>query len=524
MFISSRLGNRSLCPLRPLALLRSSLLLGALAAASAGCEHSPETAGGGFIPTGSASPADSISIVTNAIGMSFPQGLDENNNPYLRYIEKNTGLNIKVTLPPQDVYPEKLNVIMASGNTPDLINYSDKVWMNDNARQNKLMPLDELIDRYGKDLKEKIPKEAWDQVTVDGKIYAVPSLNEVKGLELMYVRKDWLDRLGLAPPVTLDDYYKVIRAFTLDDPDGNGINDTIGLTFGESLVRSAPFFGAFGVQLDQWTDRYGELAYTSTLPETKEALAFLRKLYREKLLDPEFPLNRNPSMMDKIKNGKVGLFSAAWYDTRGPIAANMQKDPRAVWIPLEFPRGPEGHSGVYATSLVRSYNVIPVESANPEGVIRYLNFIAGDGYKTLKLGFENEIWSMQNGKMVINFEEHNKHLYRGIYQAMEDVQDKETSKIRLDALGDFHLYDNLKRIEGHLIPNAFYGSPTPSMSKYYNIKGKELMEHFVRIIVGVEPLDSFEMAVERWRKEGGDDMTREVNEWYKKQGIPQGAR
>ena len=73
-------------------------------------------------------------------------------------------------------------------------------------------------------------------------------MNEVTGAELMYVRKDWLDRLGLEPPETLEEYYEVIRAFTLDDPDGNGVQDTIGLTLTSKLGRSSPFFGAFGTR------------------------------------------------------------------------------------------------------------------------------------------------------------------------------------------------------------------------------------------------------------------------------------
>ncbi|WP_068775701.1 extracellular solute-binding protein [Paenibacillus sp. FJAT-26967] len=462
-----------------------------------------------------------ISIVINDLGMTFPAGLDENNNPYLSYIEEHTKLDVQVTIPPKDVYEEKLNVIMASGSTPDMINYSEQVWMNNYAKQDKLMPLDDLIDRFGPDLKKNIPKEAWDRVTVDGKIYAIPSLNTVKGLELMYVRKDWLDRLGLKPPVTLDEYYEVIRAFTQDDPDGNGVDDTIGLTFSDSLGRTAPFFGAFGVQLDQWMDRYGDLVYSSILPETKEALAFLNKLYKEKLLDTEFPLNRYNSMIDKIISGKVGLFSATWYDTRGPIAANKKRDPRAVWIPLEYPVGPYGDKGVYATELIRSYNVIPAQSKQAAGVIRFLNFMAEDGYRDLKLGFENEVWRMENGKMITDFVEHDKHLYRGMYQSLIDLEKPDISKQRLDSLGDFQLYENLMRIEDNLIPNAFYGSPTPAMSKYVQ-KQKELREKFVLMIMGVKPLDQFDGVVEQWMKEGGDEMTQEVNEWYRAPGRAQG--
>lgn len=460
------------------------------------------------------SQKENISIVISSLGSVFPPGYNENDNPYLDYIEKHTNLDISVMLPPNESYEEKLNIIMSSGNHPDMIHVYNEVWVANQAKQGLLEPLDELIDKYGPDLKAKIPKEAWANVTFNGRIYAIPSINEVKGLEIMYARKDWLDRLGLKPPRTLDEYYEVIRAFATKDPDGNGKDDTIGLILTENLGRSAPFFGAFGTQLDQWLLRDGKLVYSNLLPETKQALAFLNKLYTEKLIDTEFPLNRSKNLADKVASGQVGLFSATWYDTRGPIEQNKKRDPKAEWIPLEYPTGPNGQKGVYDLSLVRGYNVAPV-GAKAASVIRLLNFIAGEGHRDLKLGFENQIWHREsNGKIVTNFEEHDKHVYRGIYSSLLDVIEPELDKQRLDSLGEhFHLYDNLKKIESNLIPNQFTGIPTPAMGTYMK-KLSSMREQLTKIVVGVTPLSGFDEYVRQWLQEGGGEITREVNEWY----------
>ncbi|RAU96154.1 extracellular solute-binding protein [Paenibacillus sp. YN15] len=495
-------------------------LLTAGAAVLAGCEG--EAAGeGGPAPAGTAK-GKSVSIVVNRLGMNFPAGMDENNNPYLSFIEDRIGLDLNVIAPPEEVYEEKVNLTMSSGNLPDVVHIFKPLWFDHYLQQDALLPLDDWLDKYGADLKRKIPREAWERVSFNGKIYAIPSLNEVRGIELMYVRKDWLDKVGRKAPVTLDEYYDVIKAFTLEDPDGNGKNDTYGLTLGENLIRSAPFFGAFGTQLDSWILKDGGLQYGSVIPEAKEALAFLAKLYTEKLLDPEFVLNRNTSLVQKIENGQVGLYSATWYDTRGPIASNKAKFPQAEWMPLEYPTGPRGQKGVYDKDLIRGYNVIPKGASNPEGAVRYLEFLASDeGYKTLKLGFENQIWSMQNGKMVTDFAQHDKHLYRGIYQSMVDVLDPELNKQRLDSLGDFHLYENLKIIEQNLIKNEFYGSPTPAMGR---LSGQlpNLQEAFARIIMGVEPLEAFDRYVEEWKANGGALITEEVNAWYKEKTAAAG--
>ncbi|MNN62030.1 hypothetical protein D3C81_1773030 [compost metagenome] len=104
---------------------------------------------------------------------------------------------------------------------------------------------------------------------------------------------------------------------------------------------------------------------------------------------------------------------------------------------------------------------------------------------------------------------------------MVDVLDPELNKKRLDSLGDFHLYDNLKMIEQNLITNEFYGSPTPAMSR---LSGQlpNLQEAFTRIIMGVEPLDAFDRYVAEWMANGGALITEEVNAWYKEKNAAAG--
>lgn len=504
--------NRSVSRLSRLIILVSAA--GWILIASVSCSLLPTGKEGRRDKDGSPLPSK-IRIVISSMGLTFPNGLNENNNPYLDYIEQSTNLDVEVILPPVDAYQEMLNVIMASGDLPDMLNTSNPGFLSNYVKKNALMPLDDYIDKYGADLKRLIPQEAWDQVTFDGKIYAIPSLNEVKGTEIMYVRKDWLDKHGLKPPRTLDEYVEVMRAFAGNNPDGS-ISGAVGLSITENLGRTAPFFGAFGTQKNAWYERNGELIYSGILPETKEALAFLAELYREKLLDQEFPLNKTKTLEEKIISGKVGLFSAAWFDTRGPIEQNRKLDPTAEWIPLEYPTGRDGHRGTYTTSIVRSYNVIPAASSNPEGVVAFLNFIAGEGHKTLKLGFENEVWTKKDGKMISNFEEHNKQQYRGIYGALCDTVELSVSKDRLDSLGEhFHLWDNIEQIHANLIKNEFDAAPTPAMGKY-NAKLQQLMdETFTKIVVGTVPLDAFDDFVEKWKLEGGNEITQEVNEWYK---------
>jgi len=465
-----------------------------------------------------------IRIVVDNADRPFPEGLGPNNNPYVTYIEQHTGIDLQMIHPPTSSYQESLNIIMNSNDVPDVINTADPSWVSKFVEADMLLPLDDLLQTHGRELYGFFPEEAWEAVTFNNKIYAIPSLVEVSGNEVIYARKDWLDALGLEPPRTLDEYYEVMRAFRYDDPDGNGKIDTWGLTIlPTGLSRTAPFFGAFGVprggnQITQWKEQEGELVYSGVLDKTQEALEFLARLYGEGILDREFILNKHGSFEDKIADGRVGLFSAAWYDTKGPILRNMKQDPEAEWIRLEYPIGPDGNSGTSGLDIVQSYTVIPKSSSRAKEVIEVLTFIAGEGYRELKLGFEGEVWTKQNGIMQTDFEQHEAHIYRGTLHSIADPNDPAVRRDRLDSLGsEYRMNDNVDYILAHALRSDFQGPPTPSMGRF----GAQLLkledETFAKIIMGMDPgKELYDQFVRQWEADGWE-IKNEVNAWYRNQ-------
>src|SRR5699024_2390992 len=241
-----------------------------------------------------------VEIVVNNYGRTFPDGLSENDNPYLDLIEENTNLDINVQIPPEEGYMERLNVIMASDELPDMIYSPDSSWCVNYVNQNALSPLKDIVEEHGQNLLELIPDEAWDAVTIDGEYYGIPHILQEAGTHIMYGRKDWLDELDLDEPETLDDYVNMLREF-----DENF--DTVGLPITDSIGRIEPFLGAFGIQRGMWVERDGELEYSSIQPEMKDALQFLNDLYEEGLIDNEFTSNTLSVLNEKIANDKVGV-------------------------------------------------------------------------------------------------------------------------------------------------------------------------------------------------------------------------
>lgn len=501
------------------------LALGVTTACSSGgsdsASPSPSAAAGSTAAKASEAPAalekKSISVVVNNVGRKFPDGLNENNNPYLDYIRKGANLDIKMTYPPADGYVDQLNVIMSSGNLPDMLSTWNADWVENYIRQKALQPLDDVLKKYGQDILKNVPAEAWKSVTFDGKIYAIPGMNSVYGDEVVYIRKDWLDNLGLPVPKTLDDYKKVMKAFATQDPDKNGKDDTFGFSMLENLNRTGPIFGAFGVQKGIWMEKDGKLAHAVTMPGMKEALAFFADLHKEKLIDQEWPLNKPAALSEKVASGKVGFFVGAWHETRGSIANSKKNDPKANWIALDYPTGKDGKKGTIGYSLVSTYNVVPVTSKNADAVVRMLNFIMGEGYKTLLLGFENQVWKNENGKIVTNNEEHTKHIYRQTLSENFRPYKNPADRDRLDSLGlEYNLNKHVDMINANAMPSKFTGTPTPAMGKNNGKLAKLEEEYFIKIVVGQLPVDAYDTYLSEWKKNGGDEITKEVNDWYAK--------
>ena len=452
----------------------------------------------------------SIEIVVNNYGRTFPSGMDENKNPYLDFIKENTKIDIKVQVPPAEGYMERLNVLMASNDLPDMIYSPDATWFVNYVNQKALKPLSSIVDEHGKNLKKLIPEEAWQAVTIDGEIYAIPHILQEAGSEIVYVRQDWLDELGLEKPETLEEYVEVLKAFKEE-------KNNAGFIMTDALSRISPILGAFGVQRNQWVERDGKLVFSSTTPEMKEALKFLSDLYAQGLLDREFPSNNLTTLGEKVANDRVGLFTAAWWDTRGPILTNKQNNEDAEWVAIEYPVGPNGHSGTAGSPLVRGYNAVPVTSDNAVAVVKMLDFIVSEGFREVFLGFEGDVWEIKDGVAQTDFEKHNEHLYRQMYITVEP-KDPETTKIRLDSLGlEFNLFDNVSKIEEHAMFSEYLGPPTPASGLYGGQLRALEDEVFATIIAGNRSIDEFDKFVERWYREGGQEWTDQVNEWYENQ-------
>ncbi|GAB4529671.1 MAG: hypothetical protein Kow0063_06960 [Anaerolineae bacterium] len=237
-----------------------------------------------------------------------------------------------------------------------------------------------------------------DLVTFNGHQYGFPEPPPLPKREGLVIRKDWLDRLGLEPPTTLDELFEVAKAFTEQDPDGNGQNDTYGIggfINGPGLGNRFDFiFGAFGVPgVWNFTDpaNFGLNVRDAQYPE---ALAYFKSLVDAKVIDPDWPTLTRDEFRARWKQGRFGIM---WEDfaaltNKSNYAPFDENFPDAEWIPLPAPKGPEGEAyyGVYTgRGNIFALSQRAADEGKGEAVARLLEWMTTpEGYYLLGFGQE----------------------------------------------------------------------------------------------------------------------------------------
>ncbi len=235
-----------------------------------------------------------------------------------------------------------------------------------------------------------------------GKHYALSQPGSITKNEGILIRKDWLDKLGLEIPVTLDDYLNVMKAFTFNDPDGNGRNDTYGFGAFLDIKKSSegfgtkfePIFGAF--QTEGSFDFNRATAGLNIFKESYyDALDFVRKMVAEKVIDPNWTVYKKDDFRNAWKSGRFGIMREqnAAFALENNYAPFDARFPDGEWIVIDPPVGPKGEKsvGIYTDQGHRTYAISKSarENGKIEAIARLLEWMSSDeGY--FRLGFGEE--------------------------------------------------------------------------------------------------------------------------------------
>ncbi|MDG0791490.1 extracellular solute-binding protein [Cohnella ginsengisoli] len=344
-------------------------------------------------PLGSYDPPIEITTVRNLSDIVENNVLsvlkDENfeDNRWSRLYADRLGIKIKYNWvvkgnDTSDPYLQKMNVMLASGDLPDIIPVN-ATQLKQLADTDEIEDMTDLYERYASpELKKILSEEGagpFDAATFDGKLMAIPQTgSSIEQAQFVWIRTDWLDRLGLKPPKTMNDILAISKAFAERDPDGNGLKDTYGLAVTKDLWGGSMglegFAAGYGAFPNIWMeDAAGKLVYGSVQPEMKQALLALQGMYRNGELDEEFGVKEGTKVSEVIANGKIGMSYGQQWNSIWPLQLNKNAEPNAQWRAFPIVSASGGPAKVPLKFSTTKFFAVRKGAAHPEAVVKLFN-------------------------------------------------------------------------------------------------------------------------------------------------------
>lgn len=372
----------------------------------AGCGGSGSQSGGG---TGANAPVSSGPVKIEAFVSAGSVKMPPPEQDVVRQgLESKLGIELKlnVLMGSGDDYSNQLNVRMATADFPDVFNIPSRTMLKEYAEKGILLDLSPYMDQL-KDYVAYAGQDVVDAGKIGGKQYGFVRPRGANQ-QSFWIRKDWLDKLGLKAPANLDEFMEVAKAFVEKDPDGNGKNDTFALT-GNGMSAFSPLFGAFGVLTPgTMMVKDGKLVSTYYDPAMKDALAYLKKLTDARLVDPEFMTNKVPDVQQKLFQGQYGIAFIHWPAmVKDDVLSQWKKiNPQADWVQLAPPQGPGGaynsaDSAIAAGAIMGLPKSLEKQPDKLKKVLELLNYTATkEGTRLVWYGVEGRHYNLQGDKVV----------------------------------------------------------------------------------------------------------------------------
>ena len=483
---------------------------------------------------------------------NLPEGQTYEANAYTRYLKKTLNVqNKNIFMESEERYDEALNILVKDRNLPDIFLVSDRETLEELVENDLIEDLTEVYKSCASDkiqeMYESYGKELLASGTFDGKLFALPETAIDDGSQLLWLRRDWMEQLGVKEPKTLDEALSVIRAFQENRMGAEEGEDPVGLVCDPGLVGTVStsysvdsVFEMFGAYLQQWIKNAdGEIVYGSLTEETKEALGYLRELYKQGILDPDFALRAQNNIRDLVVNGKCGAFFGLWWTPNNPLMDEYRKNKETDWEPYYLTADAKRTVEVYSTFWDSKYVVVRKGYEHPEIVMKILSVLFDySRYEAEDADEVNSYFALNVDPtarpLMINVD-YNEATYmvtRHIREALYSPGDAKTRE-DLSAI-EVSYFDACREYLGAEVPSveawAAYKSRISAVgllvdANYHAPEKKYLgdgdgeipqtlrsleKKAFIQIIMGKKPVSSFDSFVEEWYRKGGDSLTERV--------------
>lgn len=481
---------------------------------------------------------------------NMPAGSTYENNAYTRYLKKKLNIQNKDTfeVTDSDNYEAEVELSVANQDLPDVMLVNSRKFLITMIQNDLVANLTDAFKHCASPRLREIYNSydgLIDSVTFNGKIMALPETDVYSGPNFLWLRKDWMDKLGLSAPKTLADAKRIIQAFVEKDPGKNGLGNNVGLVCDSDLVGNPstcysldPLFAQFDSYPKKWIqDKSGGKVYGSVTQNTRKALALLHEWYRDGIIDPDFMLRTNDNAAALVAAGKTGALFGWWWAPNNPLIQSMQKNPSAQWVPYLLPTGSDGTVRVCLPAASPKYIVVRKNYNHPEIVMKIMStlydyaryqdpavselqtyfsenvdptatpLVLNCDYSDAVTRTTNHILSVLNGsspQTSLNMVERAYYKSCNTYLSQKVKQPTSwaafTSRITAVKL----LLNNKV---------TYVNKQTSATNTAIPSELAELeKEAFLNIIIGNQPITYFDTFVQRWYDMGGEKLTQQENQ------------
>lgn len=490
----------------------------------------------------------------------FPEGEDLQDNVLTDfYLEKlNIDYVIKWQIDP-GYGAEQLDLAIASNDLPDLFEVNPQQLYR-LAVAGQIQPMGGVYEEYVSDkVREALNLNDgmyFDQATVNGEMYGLPEPNDfADGTSLLYIRKDWMDYLGMEAPTTMEELEALALAFMNQDVNEDGHRATYGISMdrpdtGNNFTPRG-LSHPFGAWFDTWvSDGEGGLMFSDVQPEAKEYLQLMADWYQKGIFDPEYAVKDGSKVAEDVSAEKIGIFVGPFWAPLYPLNMSMQSNPDAEWMAYPVPADPNGEYHVSAWNTCKRYLVANANFEYPEAAVKgnnlwhelwqgdYAEYYhglngaeyaeAGEDFKVYPpFWFDPPVKNINNGRIIRELwpdkENGDKIESPELYKQwvkMQDYTDGNQDNIVGWAQLLLHkdvwlVFDNYYGGEDNMVYDGYTGPVTNDIARRQPLLKRLRDETFSAFIMGSKDFSEWDAYVTEWFEIGGTDMYTDVNEWFK---------
>ncbi len=497
--------------------------------------------------------------MTGMNNSNLPKGDTYEDNGYTRYLKKQLNIQNKDVFEAgeNDNYQETVSMTIASRELPDVMVVNDmdmlQLLVDNDLVEDLTQVYEDCTSSRIKDIYNSYGSEILDNVTFDGKLVALPETNIDDGPSLCWLRKDWMDKLGLDAPETVEDVENIVHEFVQKDPGGNGKGETVGLVCDDELTGGCGYsyeyqndiiFASFGAFPKQWIyNKDGEVVYGSVQDEAKAALGKLRQMYQQGTLDNNFLMRESSNIIELIVSGKCGSFFGPWWSPNNPLMSAMQKNPNAEWQPYLIQTDKDGQTSFASQNPNDKYVVVRKGYKHPEIIMKIVSVLFDDLRYDEEDVREMERYYQDNVDPTARPLAINVDYKDALMRCYDSLKDAIQGRKKLEDLGllegayyiscskyldrkkdtsaqksweDWAAYASrmtacsvLRKGQTRQVKSLFFGETKTMKSNWWRLEELE-KKAYLEIVTGQKPLSYFDEFVKEWNRQGGEKIRGEV--------------